>query len=432
MVADTTAGTPQGFPATLGVTGDPNWASFTPPRIQWEVAEGGGIRFAQTVALDSEAVVSESVDAMDCQLGPFKLWQGMPLGGDADLAGYAGTADERPPATGEYEVRFTITPEASRGIRQLEQQHVDDFRRAFALTLGAAADIVNDLHADRESVFADERSALAELAVRLGQAELEVPGLPPDGNIDLDATNAAFQKALKDLLYELFDLSKLRDPQSGSHEPRLGVDRIDHLPARTATFQQPSEPGQLPRCIISVDTPSIVGTHTSEELITMDRLRTVRQLRPRDAVDDPFVLRNAPFQKGDHVVLRDLVSSPAYKDEPQREGQLFKGQKAKVDKVEKLRLYLSGIDHEKADFEILIAASKVKRDDSTTVEMIVDDKPTAVTPIEMDPDLLLALDDEPTAVTPIEMDPDLLLGLDDEPTVETEPGGGDDSGSREP
>lgn len=368
MVADTTAGTPQGFPATLGLTGDPNWASFTAPKIQWEPAEGDGIRFAETFALDSDAFVSESVDAMDRQLGPFKLWQGMRVGGDADLAGYAGTADQRPPETGEYEVRFTITPEAAQGIRQLEQQHVDDFRRAFALTLGAAADVVNGLHADPEAVFADERSALAELAVRLRQAQLEIPGFPPGGNIDLDATNAAFQKALKDLLYELFDLSKLRDPQSGSHEPRLGVDRIDHLPSRTATFLQPSEPGGLGRCIISVDTPSIVGTHTSEELINLQRLRRVRQLRPRDAVDESVVLRNAPFQQGDHVVLRSYLLDPAYKDEPEREGALLSGQKAMVDKVEKLshgfRLFISGIDHEDKAFEILIAASKVERDDA--------------------------------------------------------------------
>jgi uncharacterized protein DUF4157 len=68
-----------------------------------------------------------------------------------------------------YIATYVITDEAAKKIEEAELEHCRDFKRAFDISLGCYANVVNDL-ARKKTRFASEQDAVAEVTKRVGLA----------------------------------------------------------------------------------------------------------------------------------------------------------------------------------------------------------------------------------------------------------------------
>lgn len=77
---------------------------------------------------------------------------------------------------GQYPLRWTITASGAQKIREGEQEHCDDFNRAFDLSAGRYRDVINQL-ASSGHVFRSEDAARRRLKSQVGFAYDDLPGV---------------------------------------------------------------------------------------------------------------------------------------------------------------------------------------------------------------------------------------------------------------
>ncbi|HET9282822.1 MAG TPA: DUF4157 domain-containing protein [Candidatus Angelobacter sp.] len=71
-----------------------------------------------------------------------------------------------------YTATYVITDDAAKKIQEAELEHCQDYKRAFDISLGCYANVVNDLAA-KKTRFASEQDAIAEVTKRVGLAPTE-------------------------------------------------------------------------------------------------------------------------------------------------------------------------------------------------------------------------------------------------------------------
>ena len=312
FVVTTGDGTPHGYPKVLGLTSEPELSSFGYPDVRVVERDGGGFTFEKTSAKDSTEYSSVSVPGLREPFGVKEMWPGL-ASMEPELAERGGKSLKgKIPAKATYELVFVVSAEAAAGIRQIEQQHPDDFAQAFKITLEAVANEVNSLVGTRFETRVDALAALTKsLASQLRPPMVDNP--------------ESWTAHLKSLLKELMRLSTLRDPEPGSEKPRPGVTRIDHLPTKTVVFPKPTE-GSTPMCEVRVDTPNVAATTPPAELVTLSRLESVAQATK---VEQPRPEKPLFVVDDDLKFIVD-VESPAFDPDSTYKGPLPKGTKCEA------------------------------------------------------------------------------------------------------
>lgn len=279
----------QGNARVLGLSTPPSRDQLQLPEVHLDSADGGGVRLRATPARDSDDFESVSY-------GPGVIMRKNNVHVDL-LATYARVVDpDFPPGsieltadTGEKNLvteRMTVVCEIDQAtaavIQAHEQEHPNDFARAFEVSAGEVARVVTTLAGQTFGTPADAVSALTQrLDARLVPEWLLMP--------------EAWPQHLSWVLQELYDLSKERD-RKGEHNPIRGAGTLDRINQRLQFSPVLGPPGRRP----------------TASWITLDNAKLPRQ-RPQ------LQIPGLPWPVGQGVVLTRAHTSALVTPDLQRE-----------------------------------------------------------------------------------------------------------------
>jgi hypothetical protein len=252
FVKQVEAGVPDGAPLKLGQTDPPPRGGLQLPEV-WAEPADGGFELKVSPALDRELFSSVSVPPGEIKRKAgvtVTLLSGAARVEDAEFPPGAVTLAERVPdlAGGTREesvtVIYVVSPEEAALIRENEQQHPDDFARAFEISAQAVARAARELAGQ---VFPDAATAMRALVALVDKR------LVPDAPL----VRSAWARRLMKVLAALYDLSGERDERK-EHNPKSRHGTLD-LAAKTLTMGPDMTPpgGQDPAALVTLDNAQV-------------------------------------------------------------------------------------------------------------------------------------------------------------------------------